>query len=816
MFTNADDLAALAPLPGTVTDAASVPGPDAGGNIDVDLPGNDAGQADIAQLDDGSVMVNLDGGSALDKVMPEITFDANLAEHMDDSVLGALGVDLVNAVAQDIKSYADWTDAYLRGIKYLGFKVEEKTYPFKGACGAYDPLLAEAVVRFQATARGELLPADGPVKVKVVGQPTPATEAQAERVKGFMNLYLTEMAPEYYEDTDKMLMWLPIVGSTFKKVYQDPVLARARSDFVPPDQFVVNQTTTNLQDCGRMTHTIPMNGRDLKQRQLTRFYRNVEVRPTAITNESDARQEINYQVGLDAQTGELQATTLKVDENYMLYEVHTDLDLAGFEHVDDNGEKTGLPLPYIVTIDKESTTVLSVRRNWKEGDRMYKRGVYFVHYKFLPGLGFYGYGYAHILGGNAVARTSIMRQLVDSGTFANFPGGVRAKGARFENNNLAIAPGEFPEIETGGLPIDQVFKPLPYKEPSPGLFNIYGAMGTQSDRMASMVEIAVGEGRQDAPVGTTVALMEAATKVESAILKRLHVSFREEFRLFAKLFGKYLEDKPYPYAVEGGTSAIMRTDFDGKIDVIPVSDPNITSSSQRIMRSEAILRLVQGITPATPPYTLNAMRMLLMQMGIQNPEQYLPPPPQQAQPADPLTENQNAMRGMPVVAAAYQDHDAHIMSHAPIAQTNPMLAAHIQEHLALKYRVLIEQQLGHALPQGQKLPPQIENQIAIQVAQATQALHDKLAQQNPGAPQTPVIDPGFAMLQDTAAKVQIASSKAEGDALKVQADLTKARIASDDRAQGDATKLQIEKMHMATAWMEHKSSADKPLPAAAQ
>jgi hypothetical protein len=556
-----------------------------------------------------------------------------------------------------------------------------------------------------------------------------------------------------------------------------------------------------------------MNGRDLKQRQLTGFYRKVEVRPTAITNESDARQEINYQVGLDAQTGELQATTLKVDENYMIYEVHIDLDLAGFEHTDDNGEKTGLPLPYIVSVDKESTTVLSVRRNWKEGDRMFKRNVYFVHFKFLPGLGFYGYGYAHILGGNAVARTSIMRQLVDSGTFANFPGGVRAKGARFENNNLAIAPGEFPEIETGGVPIDQVFKPLPYKEPSPGLFNIYGAMGTQSDRMASMVEIAVGEGRQDAPVGTTMALMEAATKVESAILKRLHVSFREEFRLFARLFGKYLEDKPYPYAVEGGVSSIMRQDFDGKIDVIPVSDPNITSSSQRIMRSEAILRLVQTITPQTPPYTINALKMLLMQMGVANPEQYLPMPPAAAVPADPLTENQNALMGVPVKAAAYQDHDAHIASHAPLAQGNPMLAAHVQEHLALKYRIMIEQQIGHPLPVGQPLPPQIENQIAVQVAQATAALHQQMQANQPGQPSTPVVDPGFAMLQDTAAKVQIAATKAAADEMKVQADMTKARIQSDDRAQGDAVKLQIAKMKAVTAWQEHAESQNRPLPA---
>ncbi len=799
MFKNSDDLAAILPLEGTE-------------DVQVDLAPGAFDGADVAELDDGSVVIDLLGGSALDAVMPEIQFDDNLAEHMDDSILGALGADLVNAIEQDVKSYADWTDAYLRGIKYLGFKVEEKTYPFKGACGAYDPLLAEAVIRFQATARGEMLPADGPVKVKVVGTPSAATEQQAERVKGFMNLYLTEMAPEYYEDTDKMLMWLPIVGSTFKKVYQDPVLGRARSDFIPPDQFIVNQNTKNLQDCGRMTHAIPMNGLDLKQRQLTKFYRNVEIRPSAITNESGARQEINFQVGLDAQTGEMQATTLKVDENYMIYEVHTSLDLAGFEHEDDNGEPTGLPLPYIISVDKESRTVLSIRRNWKEGDRMYKRGVYFVHFKYIPGLGFYGYGLSHILGGNAVARTSILRQLVDSGTFANFPGGVRAKGARFENNNLAIAPGEFPEIETGGMRIDDVFKPLPYKEPSPGLFNIFTSMGSQTDRMASMTDIAVGEGRQDAPVGTTTALLEAALKVQSAVMKRLHVSFREEFRLFAKLFGKYLEDKPYPYAVEGGVSSIMRQDFDGRVDVIPVSDPNITSSSQRIMRSEAILRLVQSITPQMPQYQLNAMKMLLSQMGVEKPEQYLPVPPQQAMPLDPLSENQNALMGMPLKAAAYQDHDAHIASHTPFAQQNPQLAAHIQEHLALKYRIMIEKELGQPLPpQGQQLPPQIENQIAMMVAQATDKLHEQMQQQG-GAPQTPVVDPGFAMIKDTEAKVQIAKIKAEENAAKLQADMTKTRITSDDKKSDIAAKLQIAKMKTVTDLMTDDSSSKSPIP----
>jgi hypothetical protein len=766
----------------------------------------------LSMMEDGSVVVDFSGPEEPEAA--KIPHNANLAEHLPKEVMDKISADLCAAVESDIESYAEWTETYLKGIKYLGFKPEEKTYPFKGACGIYDPLLAESVIRFQSMARGEMLPADGPVKTKIVGLPDEGSEQKAERVRVFMNLFLTELAPEYYEDTDTMLMWLPIVGSTFKKVYQDPILGRARSDFIPPDQFVVNYNTKSLSSCGRCTHILPMNGRDLIERQLSRFYRKIDIKPSNLVVETDARQEINFEIGLDPQSTQMQSTSFKVDENYNIYETHTNLDIPGFEHLDKEGKPSGLPLPYIVSIDKESKEVLSIYRNWEENDKRFRPVQYFVHFKFLPGLGFYGYGYAHVLGGNAVARTSLARQLVDSGTFANFPGGVRAKGARFENNNLNIGPGEFPEIETGGVPIDQVFKPLPYKEPSPGLFQMYTNLGQQFERMAGMTEIAVGEGRQDAPVGTITALLEAANRIQSAVMKRMHVSFRDEFRMFARLFGKYLAAKPYPIRVEGGNYAIMKSDFDGSIDVVPVSDPNITSSAQRLMRTEAMLRINMTTQPNMPEYQRNAVKMLYTQMGIDKPDMYLPPLPQAAQPMDPLSENMNAMRGMPVVAAPYQDHDAHIMAHSPLAEQNQMLAAHVQEHVALKYKQMIEAQIGQPLPEG-KMPPQVENQIAIIVAKATQAVEAKkieMAKQAGQIPSTPVVDVGFAAMQETAAKMEQAKMKMESEAQERQAKMFQALLESDDRARTDATKLKVAKINAVTKLETDDSSKNKPVP----
>jgi hypothetical protein len=690
------------------------------GGVDVDQPDDgidveieDAGPemidgAEVMEMDDGGVEINFDPEVDVEE---EPEFDSNLAEFMEDMDLNGLAEMLLGGVEEDKQSRGDWETTMAEGIKLLGLKIEERTTPFAGACGVYDPLMAEAVIRWQAVAVGELLPAAGPVKTQVTGVPNEQLEAQASRVQAFMNLYLTEMAPEYYEEFDQMLFWLPLVGSTFKKVYQDRLLGRPVSRFVTPDNFIVAYGTSDLATSPRFCHITPMTKRNFRLAQLSGVYRDIDI--------GDPETDAGSQSPIQSQVDGVQGVEPGADgtEEYRIYEVYADLDLKGFENED------GIPLPYIVSIDGNSRKVLSVYRNYAENDVTYQRVEHFVHYKFIPGLGFYGLGYAHILGNAAKTATSVRRQLIDAGTLNNFPGGLRVKGMRIEDNNIGIGPTEFREIDTGGLPIQNAIMAMPYKEPSAVSLNLLKETYEGARNLANTAEIAVGEGRQDAPVGTTVALMEAATRLQSATLKRSHKALSRELKLIANLFGKYLPDSPYPFPVRGGMSAIMKQDFTDNVDVIPVSDPNISSSAQRMMRAEALLRFA---TQQPDKHNIReAFHQMYVEMGIA-PEKIdllLPPDKKQAVPLDPLSENQNAIMGLPLKAAAYQDHDAHIASHAPIAQENPALQAHINEHLALKMRVQVEQMIGQPLPPpGQPLPPQIENQIAVMVAQAMQQL----------------------------------------------------------------------------------------------
>ena len=654
-----------------------------------------------------------------------------------------------------------------RGIELLGLTFEDRTTPFNGACGVFDPLMAEAVIRWQAVARGELMPAAGPVKAQIVGVPNRDLDDQASRVQEWMNLYLTELAPEYYEEFDQMLMWLPLVGSTFKKVYQDPVLGRPVARFITPKNFITSYNTTDLSTSPRFCHVTPMTKKQLRMAMLRGTYRKIDL--------GDPQQDLTDQSALQAQVDKVQGVEPGAEgtEEYNIYEVYADLDLKGFENED------GIPLPYIVTIDEQSKKVLSIRRNWEEGDDTFQKRDYFVHYKFIPGLGFYGLGYAHILGNSAKTATSIRRQLIDAGTLNNFPGGLRVKGMRIEDNNLGIGPTEFREIDTAGLPIQNAIMPMPYKEPSAVSLELLRETYEGARNLANTAEIAVGDGRQDAPVGTTVALMEAATRVQSATLKRAHKSLGKELKLIADLFGRYLPDAPYPFPVRGGTKAIMREDFDNNVDVIPVSDPNISSSAQRMMRAEALLRFA---TQAPELHnTQEAFRQMYVEMGIdpERVEALLPNKQVQAVPLDPLTENQNALMGMPLKAGEYQDHDAHIAAHAPIAEQNPALQAHINEHLALKMRVQVQQIIGQPLPPpGQPMPPEIENQIAIAVAQAMQ----QLAPQYKSQPQP---DP---LLEIEAAKV---TQRAASDRLKADVEMKRIEMEAQSDEADRKTKEEI-------------------------
>jgi hypothetical protein len=752
------------------------------GGIDVEMPEGDAeyeiemsapemvNGAEITELDDGGVEIDFEPAEDDDE---EILHDSNLALHMDDMDLNGLGEMLLSGVEEDKQSRAEWETTMSEGIKLMGLKIEDRQTPFKGACGVYDPLLAEAVVRWQAVACGELLPAAGPVKTQVIGVANEQLEAQASRVKDFMNLYLTELAPEFYEEFDQMLFWLALVGSTFKKVYQDRLLGRPVSRFVLPDNFIAAYGTTDLETSPRYCHITPMTRRNFRLAQLAGVYRDVKV--------GDPQPDDTDQTPIQAQVDGVQGVEPGAEgtEEYKIYEVYADLNLEGFENED------GIPLPYIVTIEEGSRKVLSIYRNYEEEDPTFQRQSSFVHYKLMPGVGFYGLGYAHLLGNSAKTATSIRRQLIDAATLNNFPGGLRVKGMRLDDNNIGIGPTEFREIDTGGMPIQNAIMTMPYKEPSQVSLALLKETYESARNLANTAEIAVGEGRQDAPVGTTVALMEAATRLQSATLKRAHKAFNRELKMIANLFGKYLPDEPYPFPVRGGMSAIMREDFSNNIDVIPVSDPNISSSAQRMMRAEALLRFA---TQQPDQHNLReAYRQMYVEMGIAEEKIELLLLPEQAKPRplDPLSENQNALTGKPLVAGAYQDHDAHIAAHAPIAEENPALQAHINEHLALKMRVQVEQIIGQPLPPpGQPLPPEIENQLAAMVAQAMQQLAPSYKAQPPGP------DP---MVQIEQMKVQQRDADSKLDA---QVDMAKAQLEAQTDAEDRASRERIAAMKM--------------------
>jgi hypothetical protein len=514
--------------------------------------------------------------------------------------------------------------------------------------------------------------------------------------------------------------------------------------------------------------------------QLAGVYRDIKI--------GDPQVDDSSQSPIQAQVDGVQGVEPGAEgtEEYRIYEVYADLNLVGFENEDD------IPLPYIVTIEEGSRKVLSIYRNYEESDPTYQRQDHFVHYKLMPGVGFYGLGYAHLLGNSAKTATSIRRQLIDAGTLNNFPGGLRVKGMRIDDNNIGIGPTEFREIDTGGQPIQNAIMTMPYKEPSQVSLELLRETYESARNLANTAEIAVGEGRQDAPVGTTVALMEAATRLQSATLKRCHKAFSRELKLLADLFGKYLPDEPYPFPVRGGMSAIMKQDFANNIDVIPVSDPNISSSAQRMMRAEALLRFA---TQQPDQHNIReAYRQMYVEMGI--PEEkinlLLAPDRQQPKPLDPLTENQNAIMGMPLVAGAYQDHDAHIAAHAPIAEENPALQAHINEHLALKMRIQVEQMIGQPLPPpGQPMPPEIENQLAVMVAQAMQQLAPMYKAQPPGP------DP---MLQVEQMKVQQRDADSQRDA---EVQMAKAQIESQTDAEDRASRERIAVMKLQSEAMRN-------------
>tara|TARA_A100001515_G_scaffold42461_2_gene33484 strand:+ start:1187 stop:3586 length:2400 start_codon:yes stop_codon:yes gene_type:complete len=685
----------------------------------------------VTEMDDGSVVI----GELEEQIAPiQVPFNANLAEFIEDTELGRISTDLVGEVQEDINSRKEWEDQYKSGLELLGMNYEDRAEPFEGASGIVHPLLAESVTQFQAQAYRELLPAGGPVKTAIIGQETPEVTAQAERVKNFMNYQITYEMEEYDPELDQMLFYLPIVGSSFKKVYFDPSLQRAVSKFVHAEDLIVPYNATDLKTSTRICHVIRMDSNEIRKLQLSGFYKDIEL-PTSDSdgaNYDEVRETIKDIEGIHSESS--------YNEELTLYEIHTDLDLPGFEDQNQMGENTGLKMPYIVTIVEKSGEVLSIKRNFNETDPLRSKIPYFVHYKFLPGLGFYGFGLTHMIGGLSRASTSILRQLIDAGTLSNLPAGFKARGARIRDDETPLNPGEFRDVDMVGMDLRQAIMPLPFKEPSQTLYSLLGTLIDSGRRFASMADMKVGDMQGNSPVGTTMAIMERGTKVMSAIHKRLHYSQKIEFKILARIFA--MGAPIYPYQVPGAPPEIKQSDFDQRIDVLPVSDPNIFSMSQRIALAQTQLQLAQSnpeIHGQNGMY--QAYRKMYEALGVTNIDAVLQPPPQ-PMPMNPAKENQEALRGARLQAFPEQNHQAHISAHlamiaTPIAQSNASivmtLQGHISEHIAMMSEIQAQQEItANMTPEQQAMmqsDPNAMQQFQAQVASRAAEIASEVSEQ---------------------------------------------------------------------------------------
>lgn len=692
-----------------------------GVDIQLNMPETFAGGAQVTETPDGALVEALSGmpmeGMSQEELIP---FDANLAEFLEEDILGEVASDLLGSYEDDLASRADWEETYTNGLDLLGVKVEERSSPFEGASSVTHPLIAESVTQFQAQAYKELLPSGGPVKTQVVGASTEERLQQAQRVKDYMNYLIVDQMDEYDTDTDQMLFYLPLSGSTFKKVYFDQSKQRPVSKFVPAQDVVVPYAAADLRSAQRLTHVLKMSDNEVRKLQVSGFYRDVELSDAGSDDINEVVKKVN----------ELQGTsrTSYADDIRTILEMHVELDIEGFEDIGADGEPTGIKLPYIVTLDKGSNQILSIRRNYKQDDPARQAIPYFTHYKFLPGLGFYGFGLTHMLGGLGRAATSILRQLIDAGTLSNLPAGFKARGIRVANSDEPIQPGEFRDIDAPGGNIRDAIIPLPYKEPSATLSQLLGALVDGGRRFVSVADQQAQNMGQEQPVGTTVALLERGMKVLSAIHKRMHAAQKQELKILARIIG---ENMPvaYPYELEGQGQQLKQQDFDGRVDILPVSDPNIFSMAQRVALAQEQLKLAQSNPQMHNLHA--AYRRMYQALEVQNIDEILPPPPQ-PQPVDPAMENGSALMGGPLKAFPDQNHEAHIKAHMafsklPLLQANPQafsaLIAHVMEHLAFLAREQMETQARELIEQVQLAAQSgaIDAQSAMQQIQQTQA-----------------------------------------------------------------------------------------------
>jgi hypothetical protein len=667
---------------------------------------------EVIPEEDGGVTLDFEPG-AINIPGTESHFD-NLADLLPDDVLDPIGSDMVQNFMDYKSSRKDWEQSYTQGLDLLGFKYENRTEPFQGASGATHPVLAEAVTQFQAQAYKELLPSDGPVRTQIIGVKTPQTEQQSQRVKDYMNYLIMDQMKEYEEEFDSMLFHLPLAGSTFKKVYYDVPMGRVVSKFVPADELVVPYTATSIEDAEAVIHVVKISENELRKQQVNGFYSDIELSPPANVEQNSVEKKER----------ELDGTKKvgKQETMYTLLECHVNLDLEGFEEIGEGGQPTGIKLPYIVTVEEGSRAVLAIRRNYAPNDLKKNKIQYFVHFKFLPGLGFYGFGLIHMIGGLSRTATSALRQLLDAGTLSNLPAGFKQRGVRVRDEASPIQPGEFKDVDAPGGSLRDAFFPLPYKEPSQTLLNLLGVVVSAGQRFAAIADMQVGDGNQAAAVGTTIALLERGSRVMSAIHKRCYAAMKDEFKLLAKVVSQYLPPE-YPYDVVGGARNIKQSDFDDRIDVIPVADPNIFSMSQRVTLAQTQLQLATSNPQIHNLYQV--YRNMYEAIGVKNVDAVLPPPAPTA-PMDPSMEHINALAGKPFQAFPGQDHRAHITAHLNFMSTNlvrnnPAVMAAIQknilEHISLmaqeqvqlEFREQLQQMI--MMQQQAALNPQIQAQL---------------------------------------------------------------------------------------------------------
>ena len=720
----------------------------------------------------------------------EDDFSRNLAEDMDGSTLASLANDLIGDVDSDISSRKDWIQTYVDGLELLGMKIEERTDPWEGACGVYHPLLSEALVKFQAETVMETLPASGPVKTVIIGKETPEKMDAAKRVQADMNYQITDVMPEYRPEHERMVWGLGLSGNAFKKVYYDPHIERQVSIYVPAEDIIVPYGASNLETAERVTHVMRKTGNELRRLQVAGFYRDVDLGEPTMTMD-EVEKEIARKMGFRATT----------DDRFKLLEMHVDLDLPGYEDTDEDGEPTGIALPYVVTIEKGTQTVLSIRRNWNPDDSTKQKRQHFVHYGYVPGFGFYCFGLIHLIGAFAKSGTSIIRQLVDAGTLSNLPGGFKTRGMRVKGDDTPIAPGEFRDVDVPSGTLKDNLLPLPYKEPSQVLYSLMGTIVDEGRRFASAADLKISDMSANSPVGTTLAILERTLKVMSAVQARVHYSMKQELKLLKGIIRDYTPEE-YSYQPVEGSRLAKQSDYDN-VDVIPVSDPNAATMSQKVVQYQAVLQLAQQ---APQLYDLAKLhRQMLDVLGIKNAEK-LVKLEEDKKPEDPVSENMNIINMKPVKAFYYQDHEAHIQVHmnamqdpkiAAIIGQNPQAQAiqaaalaHINEHLGFAYKKQMEQLMGVPLPQDtdEEIPKDLEVQISQMASQASDALLNRnktevAAQQAQQAAQDPVIQMQIKeqQLEEQELQRKVAKDQAEAASKAEQLQVERERIASQER-----------------------------------